>query len=94
MIVAFLTLIPKTLIVFLGVVFSKKYTNPSSDIITVIAGLDEVDAVMSDFANAIEHQLKSGASGELCNTGQGRLYVLTGIDQLSFAGSLWTLLWH
>lgn len=41
---------------------AKRYTNPSSDIITVIAGLDQVDAVFSDFANAIEHCVRTGRS--------------------------------
>ncbi|MCJ1356743.1 MAG: hypothetical protein MMC33_006738 [Icmadophila ericetorum] len=51
-----------TLIVFLSSVLSKRYTNPSSDIITVLAGLDEVDAVFSDFANAIETLIRTGRS--------------------------------
>ncbi|KAG9711625.1 DUF1741-domain-containing protein, partial [Aureobasidium melanogenum] len=33
------------LTVFLSKVFSKRYTNPSSDIIEVLAGLDNVDTV-------------------------------------------------
>ncbi|MCJ1381536.1 hypothetical protein MMC17_004647 [Xylographa soralifera] len=50
----------ETLTVFLAGVLSKRYTNPSSDIITVLAGLDEVDAVFSDFANAIETIIRTG----------------------------------
>ncbi|MCJ1433101.1 hypothetical protein MMC27_002460 [Xylographa pallens] len=50
----------ETLTVFLAGVLSKRYTNPSSDIITVLAGLDEVDAVFSDFANAIETTIRTG----------------------------------
>ncbi|MCJ1408072.1 hypothetical protein MMC19_002145 [Ptychographa xylographoides] len=38
----------ETLTVFLAAVLSKRYTNPSSDIITVLAGLDEVDAIFSE----------------------------------------------
>jgi len=53
------------LTVFLGVILTKKYTNPSADIITVIAGLDEVDAVFSEFANIIESSIRSGRSGML-----------------------------
>ena len=60
-------LIVQTLTVFFGVIFSKRYTNPSSDTITVIAGLDEVDMVMSEFANAIEHGLKNGRSGSFAS---------------------------
>ncbi|KAI4101639.1 MAG: hypothetical protein L6R37_004872 [Teloschistes peruensis] len=51
-----------TLTVFLGVVLAKRYTNPSSEIITVLAGLDEVDVVFLDFANAIENVVRSGGS--------------------------------
>lgn len=52
----------QTLTVFLGVTLAKRYTNPSSDTITVIAGLDEVDAVFSEFANVIEHCIRTGRS--------------------------------
>src|ERR1700743_1685519 len=38
----------KTLTIFLGSVLSKKYTNPSSDIITVLARLHDADIVFSD----------------------------------------------
>ena len=48
--------------VFLAGILAKKYTNPSADIITVLAGLDEVDAVFSDFANAIETTIRVGRS--------------------------------
>ena len=61
-----MTLTVQTLTVFLGVVLAKRYTNASSDIITVIAGLDEVDTVFSDFANAIEHCVRSGGSCMSC----------------------------
>ena len=50
--------------VFLAGILSKKYTNPSSDIITVLAGLDQVDAVFLDFANAIEATIRAGRSLE------------------------------
>ncbi len=52
----------QTLTVFLGAVLAKRYTNPSADIITVLAGLDEVDAVFFDFASAIENTLRTGRS--------------------------------
>lgn len=52
----------QTLTVFLGAVLAKKFMNPSSDVITVLAGLDEVDAVFFDFANAIETTLRTGRS--------------------------------
>ena len=40
----------------------KRYTNPSADIITVLSGLDEVDAVFFEFANAIEGIIRTGGS--------------------------------
>ncbi|KAI4161783.1 MAG: hypothetical protein LQ342_004616 [Letrouitia transgressa] len=51
-----------TLTVFLGSVLVKRYTNPSSEIITVLAGLDEVDYVFSDFANTLESIVRTGSS--------------------------------
>ena len=41
----------------------KRYTNPSADIITVLAGLDEVDAVFSEFASVIDSIIRNGRSG-------------------------------
>ncbi|KAL8980932.1 MAG: hypothetical protein Q9177_005735, partial [Variospora cf. flavescens] len=43
---------------FLNTVLAKRYTNPSSEIITVLAGLDEVDDIFLDFANAIENYIQ------------------------------------
>ncbi len=57
-------LLVQTLKVFLGIILTKRYTNPSSDIISVLAGLDEVDAVFFDFANAIEGIVRNGGSCE------------------------------
>ncbi len=53
----------QTLTVFLGVILAKRYTNPSADIITVLAGLDEVDSVFFEFANVIESVIRTGRSG-------------------------------
>ncbi|KAL8762373.1 MAG: hypothetical protein Q9194_007560, partial [Teloschistes cf. exilis] len=66
---SYLRLTAQTLTVFLGVVLAKRYTNPSSEIITVLAGLDEVDVVFLDFANAIENVVRSGGSAEICRKG-------------------------
>ena len=63
-----LRLTGQTLTVFLGGVLAKRYTNPSADIITVLAGLDEVDTVFSDFANAIETIIRTGRSRELAHS--------------------------
>jgi hypothetical protein len=38
----------------------KKYTNPSSDIITVLAGLDYVDTVFTDFVGALDAIIRNG----------------------------------
>ena len=45
-------------------ILSKKYTNPSSDVITVLAGLDEVDRVISDFVAVLDGIVRNGASRE------------------------------
>ncbi|KAF2497589.1 DUF1741-domain-containing protein [Lophium mytilinum] len=49
-----------TLIVFLGAVLSKKYTNPSSDIISVLTGLNNADTVMSDFVASLDIVIRTG----------------------------------
>ncbi|KAL8724950.1 MAG: hypothetical protein Q9181_006601 [Wetmoreana brouardii] len=56
-----------TLTVFLDVVLAKRYTNPSSEIITVLAGLDQVDDVFLDFANVIDGVIRSGGSVQSIN---------------------------
>ena len=63
----------QTLTVFLGVILAKRYTNPSADIITVLAGLDEVDAVFFEFANVIEYIIRTGRSGR-CSSSNGHLH--------------------
>jgi hypothetical protein len=40
----------------------KKYTNPSSDIITVLAGLDAVDRVFSEFVGILDKIIRNGGS--------------------------------
>lgn len=59
-----LTPCEQTLSTFLSAVLSKKYTNPSSDIITVLAGLDHVDAVFTDFVGSLDYIIRNGKSGE------------------------------
>ncbi|KAJ5585540.1 uncharacterized protein N7459_005340 [Penicillium hispanicum] len=54
-----------TLTVFLTSILSKKYTNPSSDVITVLAGLDEVDRVISEFVAVLDGIIRNGSSLEL-----------------------------
>lgn len=55
----------ETLMVFLVCVLKKKYTNPSSDVITVLAGLDHVDQVISYFVTVLDSIIRSGSSFEL-----------------------------
>ncbi|KAJ6113944.1 hypothetical protein N7523_007261 [Penicillium sp. IBT 18751x] len=54
-----------TLSIFLTSVLSKKYTNPSSDVITVLAGLDEVDHVISDFVSVLDGIIRNGSNLEV-----------------------------
>ncbi|KAF2130819.1 DUF1741-domain-containing protein [Dothidotthia symphoricarpi CBS 119687] len=52
----------ETLTVFLDAALAKKYTNPSSDIISVLAGLHDADAVMTDFVATLDVVIRSGRS--------------------------------
>ncbi|KAJ5809582.1 uncharacterized protein N7503_001800 [Penicillium pulvis] len=54
-----------TLATFLTSILSKKYTNPSSDVINVLAGLDEVDRVISEFVSVLDGIIRNGSSLEL-----------------------------
>lgn len=51
-----------TITAFLASVLPKKYTNPSSDIINVLAGLDQVDAVFTEFVAALDVTIRTGRS--------------------------------
>ena len=46
----------------MSIILAKRYTNPSADIITVLAGLDEVDTVFLDLANAIDRVVRNSES--------------------------------
>ncbi|KAF1942030.1 DUF1741-domain-containing protein [Clathrospora elynae] len=52
----------ETLTVFLDAALTKKYTNPSSDIISVLAGLHDADTVMTDFVATLDTAIRSGRS--------------------------------
>ena len=41
---------------------SKRYLSPGSDVITILAGLDEVDSVFVEFAEVIERTIRDGRS--------------------------------
>ena len=51
--------------VFFAVVLAKKYTNPSSDIIEVLAGLDNVDAVFNTLVETLDHAITDGRTGTI-----------------------------
>jgi hypothetical protein len=51
------------LTVFLDAALTKKYTNPSSDIISVLTGLNDADAVMTDFVATLDTAIRGGRDG-------------------------------
>lgn len=53
----------QTLTVFFAVVLAKKYLNPSSDIIEVLAGLDNVDAVFNALVETLHDAIMDGRTG-------------------------------
>ncbi|GKZ19189.1 hypothetical protein AbraIFM66951_008023 [Aspergillus brasiliensis] len=55
----------ETLTIFLACVLKKKYTNPSSDVITVLAGLDHVDHVISNFVTVLDGIIRNGSSYDI-----------------------------
>lgn len=55
----------QTLTVFLDHALGKKYLNPSSDILSVLAGLHDADQVMSEFVGTIDVVIRNGRSAEL-----------------------------
>ncbi|CAN9162422.1 unnamed protein product [Alternaria alternata] len=50
----------ETLTVFLDAALTKKYTNPSSDIISVLTGLNDADTVMTDFVATLDTAIRGG----------------------------------
>lgn len=65
--------------VFLAGILKKKYTNPSSDVITVLAGLDEVDRVTSDFVAVLDGVIRNGKSCKY-RIGLGQLVLTRTVD--------------
>ncbi|KAL5001948.1 hypothetical protein BDV10DRAFT_191918 [Aspergillus recurvatus] len=43
----------------------EKYTNPSSDVIAVLAGLDKVDQVISNFVAVLDSIIRSGSNNDI-----------------------------
>ncbi|CAG9944150.1 unnamed protein product [Clonostachys rosea f. rosea IK726] len=54
-----------TLSVFLSSVLGKRYPHPSSDIISVLAGLDQVDTVFTDCVGALDGLIRNGQTLEV-----------------------------
>ncbi|RYP01830.1 hypothetical protein DL764_006061 [Monosporascus ibericus] len=52
----------ETLTAFFAAILPKKYTNPSSDIIAILAGLDQIDAVFTDFVGTLDGIIRNGKS--------------------------------
>lgn len=48
---------------------AKKYSTPTTDIINVLAGLDHVDTVFSDFVGGLDIIIRTGKS---CKSDTGR----------------------
>lgn len=46
---------------FLRAVLTKRYTNPSSDAIEVLAGLDDVDKLITDLVQLLESTIRNGS---------------------------------
>ncbi|QPH09831.1 hypothetical protein C2857_000854 [Epichloe festucae Fl1] len=51
-----------SLSIFLSCLLSKKYPHPSSDIITILAGLDHIDAVFTDFTSTLDSIVRNRES--------------------------------
>ena len=52
----------QTLSVFFSCVLSKKYAHPSSDVISVLAGIDSVDAALTEFVGITDGIIRSGTT--------------------------------
>ena len=52
----------QTLSVFMSAVLSKKYSHPSSAIITLLAGLDNIDPVFTGFVSTLDGIIRSGVN--------------------------------
>jgi hypothetical protein len=55
----------KTLTAFLSAVLNKKYTNPSADVIEVLAGLDDVDKLITELVSGLDKLIRAGSTCQL-----------------------------
>ncbi|KAF3910658.1 hypothetical protein ABW21_db0206026 [Orbilia brochopaga] len=54
-----------TIATFLSQVLAKRYTNLSSDIIAILAGLDNIDAVFTEFVAVLDGNIRAGKTAEV-----------------------------
>ncbi|KAK6845301.1 membrane protein [Apiospora arundinis] len=81
----------ETLTTFFSAVLPKKYTNPSSDIISILAGLDHVDAAFTGFVGALDSIIRNGNTLEVR---QGAVQVVLAITSGAYQTSLLTYFIH
>ncbi|KAI1612644.1 hypothetical protein EDD37DRAFT_562530 [Exophiala viscosa] len=55
----------ENLAAFLCAIFTKKYTNPNTDVIQVLAGLDAIDKLMSDLVHSLESIIRQATDSSL-----------------------------
>ncbi|KAH7040016.1 uncharacterized protein B0I36DRAFT_234367 [Microdochium trichocladiopsis] len=80
----------ETLTTFFAAILPKKYTNPSSDIIAVLAGLDHIDAVFTEFVAALDNVIRNGKSRGLVDVRQRAIEVVLSITSGAYQTSLLT----
>ncbi|PSS20412.1 hypothetical protein M430DRAFT_66110 [Amorphotheca resinae ATCC 22711] len=69
---------------FFASILPKKYTNPSSDIINVLAGLDHIDAIFTEFVAALDVTIRTGRDLDIRQKAiQAALSVVSGAYQTS-----------
>jgi hypothetical protein len=56
---------PQNLTAFVCAVFNKKYPNPNTDIIEILAGLDAIDGAMSDLVSTLDSLVRQSAQESL-----------------------------
>ncbi|KAH8677679.1 hypothetical protein BX600DRAFT_134207 [Xylariales sp. PMI_506] len=81
----------ETLTTFFSAVLSKKYTNPSSDIIGILAGLDHVDQIFTEFVAGLDAIMRNGETLELR---QSAVEVVLAITSGAYQTSLLTYFIH
>ncbi|KAK8130036.1 hypothetical protein PG999_002416 [Apiospora kogelbergensis] len=81
----------ETLSTFFTAVLPKKYTNPSSDIISILAGLDHVDTAFMEFVGALDSIIRNGNTLEVR---QAAVEVVLAITSGAYQTSLLTYFIH